>query len=426
MYMLSIFNVSKTINEVTWVYNTLTASFIKMETELWNSLPDNSDKELIETLVKQGILVNDNNNEIQKYKYFYYNKIFDKTFLSLSVAPTMKCNFRCKYCFEGDHKKFSKMTKEVEEALIHYIIKKSKQKDIHINWFGGEPLLAFDTILSICDKLNSSNVHFTSSMVTNGSLFTPKIINNLYKLHLRNIQITLDGTAETHNKRRFYKNGTPSFYDIENNIKMLLHNTNIKLTIQVGVDIENHDAYENLYEYLKKRYNTYLEKNRLLIGCNNIQNRTDFEGCSSCFTEEQIFDRKKKYLQENKYPALIQQLPGLSLPCMYRSSNNMAIDSKGYIYRCLEHLGQPQHSIGNIVEYKVSLGKMAKMTFENDPFDDAECHQCKVLPICGGGCPIDRKKGENKGQKSYCSIYKKYIEEMLPLIYENQNRNSKL
>lgn len=88
-------------------------------------------------------------------------------------------------------------------------------------------------------------------MVTNGSLFTPKIINNLYKLHLRNIQITLDGTAETHNKRRFYKNGTPSFYDIENNIKMLLHNTNIKLTIQVGVDIENHDAYENLYEYLK-------------------------------------------------------------------------------------------------------------------------------------------------------------------------------
>lgn len=101
--MLSIFNVSKTINEVTWVYNTLTASFIKMVTELWNSLPDNSDKELIETLVKQGILVNDNNNEIQKYKYFYYNKIFDKTFLSLSVAPTMKCNFRCKYCFEGDH-----------------------------------------------------------------------------------------------------------------------------------------------------------------------------------------------------------------------------------------------------------------------------------------------------------------------------------
>lgn len=90
------------------------------------------------------------------------------------------------------------------------------------------------------------------------------------------------------------------------------------------------------------------------------------------------------------------------------------------------HLGQPQHSIGNIVEYKVSLGKMAKMTFENDPFDDAECRQCKVLPICGGGCPIDRKKGENKGQKSYCSIYKKYIEEMLPLIYENQNRNSKL
>ena len=93
--MLSIFNVSKTINEVTWVYNILTASFIKMETELWNSLPDNSDKELIETLVKQGILVNDNNNEIQKYKYFYYNKIFDKTFLSLSVAPTMECR-QCK------------------------------------------------------------------------------------------------------------------------------------------------------------------------------------------------------------------------------------------------------------------------------------------------------------------------------------------
>lgn len=63
-----------------------------------------------------------------------------------------------------------KMTEEVIVAVGKYIIEQSKKKTILINWFGGEPLLAFDVICEICDKLNEAHVEFWSSMVTNGSL----------------------------------------------------------------------------------------------------------------------------------------------------------------------------------------------------------------------------------------------------------------
>ena len=349
--------------------------------------------------------------------------MFDKTHLTLSVAPTMRCNFNCPYCFEGEHKTYPKMGQDVVDALVSFIKRQYElNKNIFIIWFGGEPLLAFDVILSICSALNKENVKFKSSMITNGSLMTNPVINDLPALNLTNVQITLDGMSETHDKRRYYKNGKPSFADIDNNINNLLNNTDIQVTIQVGIDKTNQDAYQKVFDYMKSKYFKFMDDKRLRIGHNEIRNRNDYEGSSACFTDKQLFENSIANVGNEKYKQLMPRLPGLCLPCMYRSDNNLAVDSLGNIYKCLEHLGQPQYKIGNIVDGHVSFGKVSKAILRNSAFDDEACKSCNVLPICGGGCPVDREKFKQNDVKPYCSYYKKYLTEMLPYLYEQMKR----
>lgn len=66
----------------------------------------------------------------------------------------MVCNFDCPYCFE-DH--FAgKMSEEVQDdvvALAERMLEASGTKDLHVTWFGGEPLLAPDIIESLSARL---------------------------------------------------------------------------------------------------------------------------------------------------------------------------------------------------------------------------------------------------------------------------------
>ena len=419
---ISQFNVVKFVGEEVYVYNTLTSAFIKLTATIWNSLPELRDKELFSVLLQQGILVKEDTNEVYKYKYFFYSKIFNKKVLSVTIAPTMQCNFCCPYCFEENHKNFSQMSKEVEDSIVDYLAKQSETKSISICWFGGEPLLAFNKILSISSKLDERGVKYNANMITNGSLLTEEVIRQLETLHLTHVQISMDGVEEEHDKKRHYKNGKPSFGQICSNIETFLKLTKIKLALHVGVDNSNPNSYRNVYFYMRDRFPKAIADGQLVIRANCIKDRTGFDSNKTCFSKKQLYEKDIKELTNPIYDKFTPGLPLLSSPCMYRIPMVLAIDSKGYMYHCLEQMGQPTLSVGNILSGKASLMQLSNMTFGEDPFDDEECLHCNVLPVCGGGCPLDRKKLHGEKEKSYCSYYKNYLADLLPFIY---NKNTK-
>lgn len=78
-----------------------------------------------------------------------------------------------------------------------------------------------------------------------------------------------------------------------------------------------------------------------------------------------------------------------SLPCMYKRDDSFAIDPQSFVYKCIEQLGDHKVEIGNLLG-KASLQKVANSFYQEDPFQDEECINFNVFPICGGGCPIDR------------------------------------
>ncbi|MDE6536870.1 MAG: SPASM domain-containing protein [Muribaculaceae bacterium] len=90
----------------------------------------------------------------------------------------------------------------------------------------------------------------------------------------------------------------------------------------------------------------------------------------------------------------------------------------GYIYKCLEHLGNSAEHVGSLKDDYISLQSLSNAAFKADAFSDEECLNCPVFPICGGGCPLDRIRRNNGEDRVICSRYKEGLAKMLPVIYE--------
>lgn len=75
------------------------------------------------------------------------------------------------------------MDDRTENGIIDYI-KKTKARNLFVTWFGGEPLLAFDRIRSLSEKIFDLDINYHSGMITNGYLLSEDIINDLEKLRI--------------------------------------------------------------------------------------------------------------------------------------------------------------------------------------------------------------------------------------------------
>jgi len=115
---------------------------------------DDQTSSLYRQLIAQKHLVADDLDEFALVEQRKRAGIGDGNTLELIVLPTFDCNFSCIYCYE-DHRP-SRMNSETVSTLktwLSSII--PNHKVVMLYWFGGEPLLQFDTILSVSRHVKS-------------------------------------------------------------------------------------------------------------------------------------------------------------------------------------------------------------------------------------------------------------------------------
>lgn len=336
-----------------------------------------------------------------------YQARFSTTTLNLVIAPTMNCNFACTYCYEKNKLNTCQMSEEIQEAVINYIEQYADSiKNLRIEWYGGEPLLATkviahlnERILSIC--LNNK-IKCDEEMITNGYLLSREYIEFLNDNRITKIQITLDGTEATHNSRRVHRSGKGTYREIIENLKECKLYYQGSVTLRVNVDKNNISEIDGLVKDLEKEELSNFVN--LYLGRVSDTNEDTCNGnCLSCqcFAEQNIsFITKnaslKAYL-ETSYPYPI----GNSCAADYDLS--MIIAPNGDIYKCHMEIGQKNRAIGNILETdKIEISKIKKTMFF-DPTRDEICGKCKYMPICMGGCAKERI-----GERRLCD-YRKYV-----------------
>lgn len=221
--------------------------------ELNMDILSSEDELFISAMTNNGFLVEYDLDEFAALevdeKIARYSSHAGKT---LTIAPTLGCNMNCPYCFEN-HKNRKGMNQETKLKLVKFVEKfLDDAKAFRVIWFGGEPLIEFETIRELSKEFikicNSRNISYEPSIVTNGILLDyekAKILTEECKIN--HAQITIDGLEETHNKRRRLINNKDSFKVIVNNIESIKELLDI--SIRVNIDKNNEDQMEKLIDY---------------------------------------------------------------------------------------------------------------------------------------------------------------------------------
>jgi uncharacterized protein len=380
------------------------------------------DHPMLKRFSERGLIVNFDEREAL---YAMGRKDDTEGGIGLTICPTMGCNFDCPYCFERHGS--GCMSAEVQNSVINLaerMLDHFKAKELHITWFGGEPLLAPEVITSLSDMLlalcEKRGTEYDAAIVTNGYLLTQEIADMLGRYHVRSCQITLDGIGAKHDATRHLAGGGATFGKITENLRKIRFPFSV--TIRHNVHTENSEDIEALRRLVKTISDE--SGNKISYYPAPVRDNEASEGrrsgvCLICGTAAGAIGIKR----EAKRFA-----PGKARYCLAHRLSGVAIDDSGNLYKCWEDVDKPNHSFGSSARWDPenpirSADRPDNLTrFLNTalPNGDKECDECIWLPHCTGGCPNKRVY-----YKKECVPYKDMQEQFVLALYERMKKENK-
>lgn len=420
-YQLSDYNFFQTYeNGETVVFNTLYRSLIvfdqpEMERMCAGMASDSEIKELIDN----HILVSDDLNELETYKKACIEAYNHSDVLSLAIMPTLSCNCACPYCFE--RKTSAKMTPETEADILSWIDNQLQNyKLLSVDWFGGEPLLHQEIIkrmsLHLMNKCRQLGVLYFAAITTNGVLMNrPEVIAMFKECSINNVQITFDGGRHAHDSQKFLSGGNGTYARLLSNAHLFCSlNPDLKLRVRVNVSDTNYMTIGNLLDDL-----TTLKNNIVIffrwVYANSTNNWIEYsqkEKGSNPY--KGIYDLQMESIRRGfTVDDQFDKLQFRFAHCEADSQGFFTIDPLGNLYTCV-HEFNPKFAVGNVRNGLTQEKLTDYLKFrEVNVFDDQECRQCRLLPMCNGGC---RRYRVNHG-KHLCIDEKQSIELYVDMLY---------
>ena len=346
--------------------------------------------------------------------------------LCLHVAHD--CNLRCKYCFAstGDFGQGRKiMPPEIAKKAIDFVIARSGVRhNIEVDFFGGEPLMAWDTVTQTVDYARSLekkyNKKFRFTITTNGLLLDEdkrKYINE----NMDNCVLSLDGRREVNDEFRKTVAGTGSYDTIVPKFKALVDERDPNLDYYARGTFTSHnlDFAEDVLSIADAGFD------RL-----SVEPVTADPGCGYDLTEDDLpkieaeYDRLTDIMLERKKegkpftffhfmvdldqgPCVVKRLRGCGAGYEY-----VAVTPDGDIYPCHQFVGKDEFKQGSVLDQSFNMDiaqKFAGMNIYSRP----KCQKCWAKFYCSGGCSASNYNMNHDMNDSYdlgCEMERKRLE----------------
>jgi uncharacterized protein len=247
-----------------------------------------------------------------------------------------------------------------------------------------------DLSLRFIDSCERKGCGYRADLITNGYLLNDQMRRHLKASHIERLQVSLDGSKELHDKIRCLPNGQPTYDTILRNVEESCDE--FLIFLRINIDAKNVDRIPDLFDDLvnrglARRIHVYFAH------VDNVNvNSAPYQ--DSCLSVQEYAEREPQLVRM----ALQRGVPlggrTFTRPvmtfCGANSLNYYVVDSTANLLKCYHDFGQADKlGIGHIgddgsevVTNPYNLLKWLGW----DPFEIAECRDCKVLPLCMGGC----------------------------------------
>lgn len=389
------------------------------------------EEDIFKDLLMNQFIIEDNRDEVYEIAYNVEGARKDEGSLNLIILPTEACNFSCPYCFvkennvHMDNEMYDRILRFIEKQCNKFHSKCEKPFKVSIGWFGGEPTLFAEDIVTFMNELAKKDIELDGKIVTNGYLLTDDLFKMLLNAGVDNFQVTLDGDSDNHDKFRKLKNGDSTFDKIYSNlinIKNSFSGNDYHISIRGNFNKNNISSMKHLAD----KFLTDFEEDsrfdlsfRPVLDFEQARDKDVCDGIAFCSKQEALDIQsslanlvygKNDLNTSNRMFAVLPE--PINKWCNVANNNSVIIDPQGNIFACDSIISDKHESIGKIepdgeITYNSREKKWRETIFQSDKYP--KCQQCKLLPVCLGGCTRERlKKGVG-----CCTWTVNYIEAMM-------------
>ena len=402
---------------------TLAANCIKTPSEYIGT-------KVYEVLTMQGMIVDDCIDEDALCTQIAWKRIFNPG-LTLIIMPTEDCNFRCSYCYE-EHKNGT-MNIDTVDSIVKYVAKNiSRYTELHVVWFGGEPLMSKETIdlvLHISDELikvcSCARKKYSADIITNGFNLTCATFEQLLQRKVFSYQVTIDGLSDTHDRYRVLSTGERTHDRIISNLFEIKNNCNkryFKIFIRTNITSEMETSLYKHYEELSKKFS---DDSRFSFFFRPVGDWGGDNVKSLCNQMYDTFSFRKIYeklagMQSSlnlKFDRFSPFYDNCTCSSCYENSYIIGYDGK--LYKCSCHFDEPNNEVGKLdVNGNMVLDIQKISMWVKKPKLKETCKTCFFAPAClNMSCPIYANEIRYiKSNIDDCPYEKKYIKETLCLL----------
>jgi uncharacterized protein len=286
------------------------------------------------------------------------------------------------------------MTMDFETAkrAIDFVVEKSgPRRNIEVDFFGGEPLMALDTVKRTVEYARSieeaAGKCFRFTITTNGVLLDDETIDYINR-EMSNAVLSLDGRREVNDDLRPTVNGKGSYDVIVPKFQKLIAGRGTKDYYLRGTFTRFHkDFAEDVKALAAIGKHVSVEP---VVGKREDPYALQEEDLPELLAE---YERLAEYLRDHREtnffhfnvdlsqgPCVIKRLRGCGAGCEY-----VAITPEGDIYPCHQFVGLEEYKLGSVHEGTFDQSLSERFAGLNIYTRD-ECRACWARFYCSGGC----------------------------------------
>jgi uncharacterized protein len=360
------------------------------------------------------------------------------------ITPHLTCPLGCVYCFENQARnpesRRVRLTVEDLDSIERFIQGRCEEKglmphQVTIVLFGGEPLMPVlrefnQRLVELAHRRN-----YFWRINTSGVSLDEDYLNLIskYRETLQEVDITIDGPMDTHNRLRPLANGSESYSLVKRNVDRLLAR-GIRVMVKTNV---GKDTIANLARFISEMtaYG-WFDHPFFLYATNVVRAFGGTEAAGQAVDEDGLAVRLVEIFRSPTLAPLLSKvrLEGLRVTeylanafhllsersadgdstdkfdaypkhafCHPNDGTAMNISYDGSIYTCNWMAGRRQFSVGSIFENGGAIEKEKLASHQLPTVRRHNCRDCSLSTICGGGCLIDR--AELRGFGAMCYDY---------------------